>query len=128
MSISRQVQRTRRSFLKAAGAGLVLGIGWHGARLANAALPASFAPNAFLQIGSDGSIVLFSKNPDIGQGVKTALPQIVAEELDVDWQQVEVRQGALDLRFGSQFMRQAAPPSRTITLRCARQARQPGPC
>jgi isoquinoline 1-oxidoreductase subunit beta len=81
----------------------VLGIGWAGARVANAALPATFSPNAFLQIGSDGSIVLFSKNPDIGQGEKTSLPQIVAEELDVDWRKVEVRQGALDLRFGSQF-------------------------
>ncbi|MES2125638.1 MAG: molybdopterin cofactor-binding domain-containing protein [Pseudomonadota bacterium] len=89
---------SRREFLQS-GSALVLGLVLQPARAA-----ASFAPNAFLRIGSDGSIVLASKNPEIGQGVKTSMPQIVAEELDVDWQQVRVEQALLDEpKLGDQF-------------------------
>jgi isoquinoline 1-oxidoreductase beta subunit len=92
----------RRGFLKlGASTGLLLGITLPGA--AQNAAPASFSPNLYLQIGSDGKIIIFSKNPEIGQGVKTSMPQIVAEELEVDWQQIEVQQGLLDAKFGAQF-------------------------
>jgi isoquinoline 1-oxidoreductase beta subunit len=57
----------------------------------------------FLKISSSGRVIIYSKNPEIGQGIKTAFAQIIAEELDVDWKQVEVEQGLLDNRFGSQF-------------------------
>jgi isoquinoline 1-oxidoreductase subunit beta len=99
----------RRDFLKLssiASAGLVIGIGLLNARIVNASsgnAPASFDPSAFLKITSDGKIILFSKNPEIGQGVKTSMPQIIAEELEVDWKQIEVQQGMLDNRFGAQF-------------------------
>ncbi len=52
--------------------------------------------NAFLSIDSLGKITLFSPNPEIGQGIKTAFPVVVAEELDVDWSQVQVEQANLD--------------------------------
>lgn len=92
----------RRDFLKrGASSGLLLGISLPSA--ADTAPAAVFSPNLYLQIGSDGKIVIFAKNPEIGQGVKTSMPQIIAEELEVDWQQIEVQQGLLDARFGAQF-------------------------
>lgn len=98
----------RRDFLKIssiASAGLVIGINFINATLTKGATPAdeNFQPNAFLSIGSDGKIIIMSKNPEIGQGVKTSLPQIIAEELEVRWDQIEVQQAPLDRRYGSQF-------------------------
>ena len=49
---------------------------------------ATFAPNAFLRIDTDGSITVVVGRSEMGQGVATALPQLVAEELDVAWDQV----------------------------------------
>ncbi len=98
----------RRDFLKLsslASAGLVIGINFLNASLSKGEkMPAgSFEPNAFLRIGSDGKIIIMAKNPEIGQGVKTSLPQIIAEELEVRWDQIEVQQAPLDRRFGAQF-------------------------
>jgi len=101
---------SRRNFLKQsgwAGAGLVIGIHFlNGTVARGAAVEVGgkyFEPSAYLKIGSDGSIVIKAKNPEIGQGVKTSLPQIIAEELEVDWQHIVVEQGHLDPRFGAQF-------------------------
>jgi isoquinoline 1-oxidoreductase beta subunit len=90
---------TRRDFIKSTGLVIGITIGPATAQTGSTV----FEPNAFLRIGADGSIVIFSKNPEIGQGIKTALPQLVAEELEVDWTRVEVRQGVLDAKYGSQF-------------------------
>ena len=97
----------RRRFLQFSGAtGTVLALAFSAEGLivnADAAEASrDFVPNGYLQISSNG-IVLFAPNPEIGQGVKTALPMIVAEELDADWEDIEVRQAVIDAaRYGSQ--------------------------
>ncbi len=101
---------SRRQFLKLtgiAGGGLVLSVVVGQPRLASAetAEPDKpFAPNGYIQIKPDGTIVIAAKNPEIGQGVKTTLPMIIAEELDVAWSQVSVVQSDIDKeRYGAQF-------------------------
>ena len=93
----------RRSFLKVtalAGGGIMLG---RFETVAEAAGTVAFSPNPFIKIGADGAITLISKNPEIGQGIKTMLPMLVAEELEVDWKQVTVEQADVDeATYGSQ--------------------------
>ena len=70
-----------------------------------------FQPNAFLRISSDGLITIMAPNPEIGQGVKTSLPLLVAEELDVDWNTIQVEQAGLNTK---NFDRQVAGGSGSI--------------
>jgi isoquinoline 1-oxidoreductase subunit beta len=100
----------RREFIKltgAAGGGLVLALSMGpGARkaLAQSGDATMFTANPYIQVKSDGTIVLYAKNPEIGQGVKTSLPMILAEELDADWKDVQVVQSEIDAkRYGPQF-------------------------
>ncbi len=114
---------TRRDFLKgaaAAGGGLLLGFDWlstSGFRTAGA-MPTSAATadaainfNSYLAISPQGVVTIFSPNPEIGQGIKTAFPIIVAEDLDVDWAQVKVMQSPLD---NTKFERQLTGGSGAI--------------
>lgn len=86
----------RRTFLKAGaalGAGLTLGFylpPGRAARQTAASTTASFAPNAFLRIAPDNTVTVLVKHLEMGQGVYTGLPMLVAEELEVPWEQVRV--------------------------------------
>jgi isoquinoline 1-oxidoreductase subunit beta len=97
---------SRRQFLRIttiAGGGILLGSSLR--RLAGTPLAAQSSPelNAFIRIMPDGIVTIIAQNPEIGQGVKTMLPMIIADELDVDWKDVRIEQAPLDTtRFTAQ--------------------------
>ena len=102
------LQKTnRRDFLKissVAGGGLLLGFSWFSAEaeipvsLSAANFAGDLAFNSYLSIGTDGTVTIFSPNPELGQNIMTSFPMIVAEELDADWTRVKVVQATLDTK------------------------------
>jgi len=83
----------RRDFLKLgaiAGSGLLLGVRVPERSASGSAAP--FAPNVFLRVDPNGDVTIWLARSDMGQGVRTALPMIVADELDADWSRVRVVQ------------------------------------
>jgi isoquinoline 1-oxidoreductase subunit beta len=115
----------RRAFLKSttlAGGGMMLGFSWlasacnTGAKVTAPMLPdvpknwIDF--NAYIKISPEGLVTVMSPNPEIGQNVKTSMPMIVAEELDVAWEQIVIEQAALDTE---KYKWQIAGGSRSIS-------------
>ncbi|MEM9648490.1 MAG: molybdopterin cofactor-binding domain-containing protein [Bacteroidota bacterium] len=113
---------SRRAFIRnssLAGGGLVIGFNLFQACkpkvIAEPAIDLSTLDyndfNAFIKIADNGAVTIFSPNPEIGQGVKTSMPMIIAEELDVAWKDVYVEQGILDTE---NYTRQVAGGSQSI--------------
>ncbi|MET0655832.1 MAG: xanthine dehydrogenase family protein molybdopterin-binding subunit [Pseudoxanthomonas sp.] len=105
-----ETNNSRRRFLKAGavvGGGLVIGFLIPGAKRlafaqpAAAAAVASFAPNAFLRIGADDSVTVLLAHSEMGQGVWTTLPMLIAEELDADWTRIKVEHAPAALEYFS---------------------------
>lgn len=93
---------SRREFVAAgvaAGAGLVIGF-----YLPHGGAPERevFSPNAYLRITPDNKITIVVARSEMGQGVRTALPMILAEELEADWKQIEIEQAGASTLFGDQ--------------------------
>ncbi len=128
----------RRAFLRVgsmAGTGFVLEctLASEAAGLMRATAPAAIPLSVFVSITPGGVVEIISKNPEIGQGAKTALPMILAEELDCDWSSVKVIQAGYDpAEYGDQFaggslsvtlnwmrMRQAGAVARQMLLQAA---------
>lgn len=110
----------RRSFIKnvtLTGGGMVLGFNWFISCKSSTkevlAMPKEwFTINGFLKIGENGMVTIMSPNPEIGQNVKTSMPMIVAEELDIDWKNVIIEQADLNT---SLYSWQIAGGSRSIS-------------
>jgi isoquinoline 1-oxidoreductase beta subunit len=99
----------RREFLKvslAASGALLVGVVHAGNSFAGSGRldGDTWKPNLYVRIERDGKVTIVSKNPEAGQGVKTAFPMVVAECLEVDWNQVSVQQAPLDDRYGRQVV------------------------
>jgi isoquinoline 1-oxidoreductase subunit beta len=100
---------TRRNFLRisaAAGGGVMIAGYFEPVAEIFAQIPVTspaLTASAFITIASNGVVTLMAKNPDIGQGVKTHLPMLIAEELDVDWKDIHIQQADLDqVKYGPQ--------------------------
>jgi len=76
-----------------------------------------FSPNAFIEITSSGGITLVSHMPEIGQGVKTSLPMLIAEELEVAWDQVKIKTVVTDEKV---YGRQSAGGSKSVAMNYTR--------
>src|SRR5438105_12381096 len=101
-------QLDRRSFIKIsalAGGGILIGFYTENGLLAQqrGAAPSvtPINPNTYIKIHPDNTFTIVAKNPETGQGIKNALPMIIADEFDVDWKQVKLEQAELDQKYGN---------------------------
>ena len=100
---SNQIANTeRRDFLKIS-LGLALSSSGGISMMSLASAEASGTLNAYVNINADGSVTIYGPNPEVGQGVNTSLPMIVAEELDAAWEDVICEAAPVQQQYGMQF-------------------------
>ena len=113
---------SRRAFLRTsalAGGGMLISFNLFTACKSEVEAPIDISQlnfndfNAFIKISEEGKVTIFAPNPEIGQGVKTSMPMLIAEELDIAWKDVHVQQADLDTE---NFTRQVAGGSQSIRL------------
>ncbi len=113
----------RRSFLKSSiltGGGMILGFSWLASCESKTeeeilAMPEEwFEINSYLKIGDNGVVTIYTPNPEFGQNVRTSMPMLVAEELDMDWKNVLVEQAPY---HAEKYAMQATGGSRGIMSR-----------
>jgi len=117
----------RRSFLRVTaitGGGMLLSAYIDPIEKAVAQAPqgppaAVLTPNAFVRISPEGIVTIIAKNPEVGQGIRTMLPMLIAEELDVDWKDVRIEQGDVNFtKYGLQVAGgSTATPNNWIPMR-----------
>jgi isoquinoline 1-oxidoreductase beta subunit len=134
----------RRSFLKVsalAGGGMMLSFSWlagckPGSEEALTLPKEWFELNSYIKIGENGVATLMAPNPEFGSNVKTSLPMIIADELDIDWENIIVEQadffperferqftgGSQSVRLGWKILRTAGATARQMLVNAAAQA------
>src|SRR5262245_61867202 len=98
---------SRRHFLRVsalAGGGMLIAAHFDSvAEVLAQGRPGPLSPNAFIKIAPDGVVTIIAKNPEVGQGVKTSMVQLIAEELDVDFKSIRIEQADVDAaKYGPQ--------------------------
>lgn len=156
--MTKNIKSGRRTFIKAsaaAGGGLVIGLSWLSSckeadpiivhMIPELDLPDKWHEiNSFIKIGANDVVTIMSPNPEIGQNIKTSMPMIVAEELDADWDKVNVEQaplntdwyerqvagGSQSIRHGWEGLRKAGATARAMLVEAAAQqwGVDPGTC
>ncbi|KPV41680.1 hypothetical protein AN478_00945 [Thiohalorhabdus denitrificans] len=128
------VKTTRRSFLKASaavGGGLLLGVRLPvGGRNARAAEEAdggeAFAPNAWVRIDRDDQVTVLVDRSEMGQGVMTAIPMLVAEELEADWDRIRTEFAPADEAYTNALLGRQATGGSTAVRAAWRPLREAG--
>src|SRR3954463_2276169 len=120
-TMKKSLEVDRRSFLQVtalAGGGLMIGLYAPDLFAQRGGGPAPGpVPSNFITINPDNTFTIIAQNPETGQGIKTALPMLIADELDVDWKQVTIKQADYD---ATKYISQTEGGSRAIPTHYAR--------
>lgn len=99
---------SRRDFIKTTSVGvtgLLLGVAFSctdNKKMLTGDPSAKFNPNLFISISGDGTVTLIAHRSEMGTGIRTSLPLVIADELEADWSKVKIEQGLADTQYGDQ--------------------------